>query len=180
MPSFRVSPTARPTSIRAFQLPSALGTPLPGPLWYEGGVLWILNSPGGASVPYPIAFSSTGSFSQCVKANFGTTSSVKINIGAGPYGAGFQVASWPVKYGAKPYSLAVIATTLSSQSIIRSFLTSAGWPSKYAGLAFPASSFISVTAGSPAGNVTLPMLPLILVLPSQYTGNNDINFKQPA
>jgi hypothetical protein len=28
--------------------------------------------------------------------------------------------------------------------------------------------------------VTLPMLPLILVMPDQYTGNNEMYFQQPG
>ena len=180
MPSFRVRPTAQPASIRAFQPSVPPGTPLPGPLWYEGGVLWILNSPGGASNPLPIAFNSAGSFSQCIKANFAPSSKIKIGIGPGPYGAGFQVASWSLQLGSKPFSFAVIATSISSPAIIRSFLTSDGWISTFAGLAFPASSFVSVTAGSPTGNVTVPLLPLMLVLPRPYSGDNDAYFRRQS
>ena len=163
MPRFQMNATAQPTSMAAFQAPVV--TPQFPPyvsLWFEGGVLWGINQNNPLD-SLPIAFSGSGAFKQCMKINISNAHNLKFGAGAGPYGNSFHVASWSVKTPSKRHC-AWIATSLSSYSMIWPCLKASGWND--GNLIFPACCFLSVTANSPSGNVTIPHLPLILVSPN--------------
>jgi hypothetical protein len=99
-----------------------------------------------------------------MQANLTGVKHLNIGVGAGPYGPSFHVAQYSGKVGGTNGSFAWIATNIHSGAIIQSFLSFSGWqPASDGRLIFPASCFNSVTASSPSGNVTVPMLPLILL-----------------
>ena len=160
MPLISLRTSSYPTVSRAYQAPETSPTFPPWVnLWYEGGVLWGINTTNPLD-SLPLAFHSAGAFRQCMKINTPHAHDLKFGTGTGPYGNSFHVAHWSVTTPIKR-RCAWIATSLSSPSIINAFLVSSGW---YCGqLIFPAPCFVSVTANSPSGNVTIPHLPLILV-----------------
>ena len=165
MPNFRVTATSQPSAIRASQPPPPS---FPGPLWFEAGVLWGMPPPWSTYSALPLAFLSVGAFRQCMQANLTGFAPITLGIGPGPYGGSLQMAQFSVGSGQSATTWACVATSFTSQGQVATTQTFQGWSPSEVNLIFPASYFQSVTANSPTGNMTIPLLPLILLSPNPW------------
>jgi hypothetical protein len=155
MPSFRVTATSRPSAIGIPPPPT-----IPYPLWFEAGVLWAIGPTTFDSLP--IGFVSVKAFGACMRRNL--PNAKNLIIGPPPFGCfgGMLVAQWSVTTPS-PATYAWVAMEFSYLSLIFGNLQYAAYGPLVNTPVFPASCFQPVTANSPAGPVTIPIMPLVLI-----------------